>query len=94
MQEDANRATNVEKDVEELRSEFTELKSDVSKLTDTLKKLYGDAASEGRGRARHEPADELEAYLAERVDPGLSGLLRRYPGRALGAALLLGVAAG
>lgn len=45
-------ATNVEKDVEELRKEFSELKSDVSKLTDTLKKLYGDTATEGRTRAR------------------------------------------
>lgn len=45
-------ATNVEKDVEELKSEFAELKSDISKLTETIKKLYGDAASEGRDRAR------------------------------------------
>jgi hypothetical protein len=42
----------------------------------------------------HEPADELEAYLAERTDPVLSGLLRRYPERALAATLLLGIAAG
>ena len=45
-------ATNVEKDVEDLRNEFAELKSDVSKLTETLKKLYGDTAEEGRARAR------------------------------------------
>lgn len=45
-------ATNVEKDVEELRSEFANLRSDVSKLTDTMKKLYGDTAAEGRTRAR------------------------------------------
>lgn len=47
-----------------------------------------------RRRGGDEPADELEAYLADRVDPAVSGLLRRHPEGVLAATLLLGVAAG
>lgn len=50
--------------------------------------------SRRRRRRGYEPADELEAYLADRVDPVLSGLLRRHPERALAVTLLLGIAAG
>lgn len=56
--------------------------------------VFGRSAPSRRRRRGHEPADELEAYLAERTDPVLSGLLRRYPERALAASLLLGIAAG
>lgn len=44
--------SNVEKDVEELKSEFSELKADMAKLADTLKKLYGDSADQGREQVK------------------------------------------
>lgn len=68
--------SNVEKDVEELKSEFSELKSDMAKLAETLKKLYGDSADHGRERVKaaaersgeqaREAAGALEAEIGER----------------------------
>lgn len=53
-------ATNVEKDVEDLKSQFGELRSDVSRLTDTIKRLYGDSAEEGRESVREAAARSRE----------------------------------
>lgn len=68
--------SNVEKDVEELKSEFSELKADMAKLADTLKKLYGDSADQGRERVKaaadrtgaqaREAAGAFEAEIGER----------------------------
>lgn len=49
---DMTMATNVDKDVEELKREFADLKADMSKLTETIRNLYDDSTSEGRDRAR------------------------------------------
>lgn len=45
-------ATNLEQDVEALKRELTELRSDISRLADTLWKVSGNTAAKGRERAR------------------------------------------
>ncbi len=45
-------ATATEKDLKELKDEYASLKSDLSKISDTLTKLAHDGADEGRARIR------------------------------------------
>lgn len=47
-----------------------------------------------RSRRKQEPADEIEAALAEAIDPLVSDWIRRNPGSAATIGLLAGVAAG
>lgn len=69
-------ASNVESDVEELKAEFSELKSDMAKLAESLKNLYGDSADQGRERVKaaaersraqvREAAGAFESEIGER----------------------------
>ena len=45
-------ATATEKDLKELKDEYASLKSDLSKMNETLSKLAHDSADEGRARIR------------------------------------------
>jgi ElaB/YqjD/DUF883 family membrane-anchored ribosome-binding protein len=43
---------NTERDVENLKSEFADLKSDVSELTETIKSMSGNTVRKGRERTK------------------------------------------
>lgn len=69
-------AATSEKDVEKLKTEFAELKSDVSKLTETVRDISGDGLEQGRDRIRRraqrsreqarEAVDTVESEIGER----------------------------
>lgn len=85
-------ATNVEKDVEQLRNEYAELKSDVSKLTETMKKLYGDTAEAGRARARR--AAERSRERARETYGAFEEEVRERPLTTIAAAFGIGLVIG
>lgn len=58
-------AANTERDVENLKSEFADLKSDVSELTKTIRGMSGNTVNKGRERAR-EAVDTFEHQVGQR----------------------------
>lgn len=55
-------ATSSDKNVEDLKAEFDTLRSDVARLTDTVKKMSGNTTAEGRERIRQAAEHSREQF--------------------------------
>lgn len=85
-------ATNVNKDLDELRDEVSKLRSDITDIADTLTKLAGDAVTDGQNRFRQSSARTREK--AREVWGGLEHELEERPLTSVAVAFGLGFVLG
>lgn len=69
-------AANAEREVEDLKAEFNDLKSDVSRLADTVKKMSSDKTVEGREHVRR-TAERSRERARQSVDALENGIGER-----------------